>query len=158
MAKKKAKKIDRSKKTYRILGKRVRSDIVCGAVLVIVLVISSFAFMTNRLTAPQDQAVLSGQARVVITFSDFERNATIVNLTKEMTASEAFDQLVDIQGTRTQTGFNIDSVTFGSKTLANNETHMWIFYLNGALSFKDITQYRPQHADTLELVFEENPY
>ncbi|MFH1424340.1 MAG: hypothetical protein ABIG20_01525 [archaeon] len=134
---------------------------MCGLILVIILVVSGLAYIIPYLTGetaePQEDAGI--QVRASVSFSDYEVVTEIVNLTDGQTAEDAFNKIAVVDQKITDIGtLEIRSVSAQGYSATNNETHIWVFYTNGGLNFKEPGEYAVQYGESLELRYEENPY
>ena len=153
--KKKAKKIDRKRKTIKIGKKRIPTDTLCVGLLALLLVLSSLAVFVGR---DREQDAPVGQANVVFSMENNLLHSEIINLTEEMTALEAFQEAGDVGLGHTDTGVYVKHVTYNQSIIVGNETHGWFFYANGILKLTPINRYQVQHGDTIQLRFEEKPF
>ncbi len=155
--KKKAKKIDRDRKTIKILGKRIPTDTLCVGLLVLILVVSSFAVFISRGSNGEEKTE-NRQARVVFSNENELIVSETIHLTEDMIALEAFREIGAIGLGHTNTGVYVKSVSYNQTKIERNETHGWYFYVNGGLKLKAINEYRVQHGETIQLRFEEKSY
>lgn len=153
--KKKAKKIDRKRNTIKLWKWRIPLDNLCIGLLVLILVVSSFAVFVGR---DREQDVPVGQANVVFSMENNLLHSEIINLTEEMTALEAFQEAGEVGLGHTDTGVYVKHVTYNRSVITGNETHGWFFYANGILKLTPINRYQVQHGDTIQLRFEEKPF
>ncbi len=153
--KKKAEKIDRKKKTIKIGKYRIATDQFCIGLLILIMALSSFGmFAGRRSAAPQTM----GDLKVSIDFGNYTRVNKIVQVRKDMTAEDAFREIANLTTAQSQTGEVVTGVSANGTTKLQNGAYLWVFYVNGVLTFKDINSYPVQPGQVIELRYEKNPY
>lgn len=153
--KKRAEKIDRKRKTIKIGKYRIATDKFCIGLLILIMALSSFGmFAGRRSSAPTS----SGEIKVSIDFGNYEKVSKLIPVKEGMTAEDAFREIANLTTIQTRTGEIVSKLSVGNITLAQNSTHKWVFYVNGVLTFEDISKYEVRPGQVIELRYEENPY
>ncbi len=152
--------IDRTEKekVINIFGKKIKYGTICVLGLLLILFFSSFGAYTSFRKAPQDDEQQDNKIEVSLVVV-FDRNNTVSKLAQiepNGNALFAFKEIANITTQETAAGKTVYSVSAGNKTLANNETHAWLFYVNGRIYFKGLEQYTVQNRDNLELQYGRN--
>ena len=151
-------KIDRTneEKTVKIGPWRVKLGTICVVMLILVLSLSSFAWLNDYLANPQTQQngeTGQVQAAVRISFNENDVVDKVIYVNKGTNALFAFKNISNITTQDTSSGKLAYIVSSGNYTMQNNGTHIWQFYANGGINLRGLDLYTVNDRDTLELKY-----
>jgi hypothetical protein len=128
--------------------------------MAIVMFVSMAAGIASSLIGSEDDGLpdQSSKVAVLLDFGNTNRVNEILDLSEGQSASDLFDQLGTITMDFVDIGFVITKVETSEFSAEINETSVWIFYVNGIMTFDSPDNYKPNHGDSIDLRFEENPY
>ena len=152
--------IDRTQKekVINIFGRKVKYGTICVIGLLIILSFSSLAYLESYLNtrANQPKETETEQKIQVALIIIFDENTTarkLLDIEPNANALFAFGKIANITAEDTAGGKIPSSVSAGNNTLANNQTHAWLFYANGRINLRGLEQYTVKNGDTLVLQF-----
>ena len=154
--------IDRTQKekVINIFGRKVKYGTICVIGLLIILSFSSLAYLesylTTRANQPKDSEEQKMQVSLIVIFSQNSSVTKQQDIEPNANALFAFKKIANITTVDTPAGKSVYSVGIGNKSMANNQTHSWIFFVNGGLYLKGPDQYIVKDRDNLMLQFSRN--
>jgi len=98
------------------------------------------------------------KAQVIIDFGNYTRVNQIVDIESGETANDLFNKNAQVTLDFISNIFVVTKVESGENMKEINDEFVWDFYVNGRLTFDGPDMYKPKHGDTLELIYEENPF
>lgn len=140
--------------------KKTSGQTWCIVMMILILTISGLGYVASQMAgdaeAPQMQGI---QAIARIDFGNYTSISELVNLTQGATAEDTLNKIAVINYQVNDIGLvEVTSVMAEEHSATKNDTHMWVFYVNGVLNFNEPRQHPVQHGQTIELRYEENPY
>ena len=155
--------IDRTQKEKVIrIGKwQIKYASLCVLGLLLILTFSSLAYLESylnvRANQPKDtETEQKIQVALVVTFDENTSTTKVVDIEPNVNARFAFNKIANITTEDTPSGKRPVEVQAKNDSLAKNQTHSWLFFVNGGLNFKGLDQYIVKNGDTLELQFSKN--
>ena len=139
--------------------KTKNKQLLCVGSLALVLVVSMLGFAAMDET----EEIPIQQVQVSLYFGDsMEVVSEVINVTEGQKAQDAFNQIGNVVlDLDSMGGLEVSSVSAGNYSATANETHTWVFYINGVLrldKYVDSYVINPETDAFLELRFEEKPY
>ena len=145
-----------TKKTY--LGLEKNKAIILG--MAIVMFVSMAAGIASSLINDDSEVVEAqvSKAQVVIDFGNYSRESEILNISDGETAYTLFSKIGTVTLDFVENNFVITKVEVGENSEEVFNNTVWVFYVNGMITFDPPDMYRPKQGDYLELKYEENPF